>query len=88
MPKSRFSLSAQTEKSTTFTLEAVDPEDLKATVVAVLKTGAAITLSFTKDKSSLSLSIIDNGQVQRAYAADIAELEVLMESIQLQASVL
>lgn len=88
MSKARFSLSGQTEKSATFTLEEIDAEDLKKAVLATLKVGAAITLSLSRDKSTVCLSIIDNGKVEKAYAANVAELEVLLETIQLQAELL
>ena len=86
--KPRFSLNALTGDGAIQTLRSCDAEDIKRLVVAVLQAGAALTLGGTRDGSSISLAIIDKGQVTKAYAADLAELEALIETIELQAQTL
>jgi len=50
--------------------------------------GVGITFAPTRDKSALAVVILDNGTTVKAYASDVAELEVIIETLLLQAQAL
>jgi len=87
MSKSRFSLSGTTGSTITEVFSQVDPSLLVETLDAMVESGVGITFAPTRDKSALSVTIMDNGEKERAFCANAAELEALLETLKIQASI-
>lgn len=68
-------------------LSDVEPEAFKQLLLACVKAGVAVTIGSTRDGSTVTVALLDGGQVHKAYASDAAELETIIETICLQAEV-
>ena len=64
-------------------LSAVDPSLLRGFVAAVVATGAAVSISVTRDASAVVLTVLDGQNKHKLYPSDLQELmEALQDGIE------
>lgn len=85
--KSRFLLSGTTGSSVTDLWTNVDPEKLILALNKLANMGVSITFAPTRDKGAMSVTLVDDGNKTKAYPTSGDEMDVILESISLQADI-
>lgn len=60
-------------------LSTVNPELLRKFVAAVVSTGAAVSISVTRDHSAVVLTVLDGNDRHKIYPTDLQELTQALE---------
>lgn len=77
----KFSLGGTKNGSSSDILESCDPEKLWNAAIAVVKSGCALTIASTRDGSTLVITVLENGEAERAYAEDVTQAEDILDQI-------
>lgn len=77
----KFSLGGVKNGSSSDILENCDPEKLWNAAIAVVKSGCALTIASTRDGSTLVITVLENGEAERAYAEDVTQAEDILDQI-------
>lgn len=60
-------------------LSSVDPALLRSFIASVVTTGAAVSISITRDAGAVVLTVLDGNQKHKLYPSDLQELTQALE---------